>query len=87
MKIWQAGIVVVAASGNTGSDPMTVGVPGNVPYIITVGAADNANNNVAFFSSSGPTVEGFVKPDILAPGTGLQGLMSHSVKLATDHPS
>ncbi len=38
MKAWQAGIVVVASAGNTGPDPMTIGVPGNVPYVITVGA-------------------------------------------------
>ncbi len=40
MAAWQAGIVVVASAGNTGPDPMTIGVPGNVPYIITVGAHD-----------------------------------------------
>ena len=38
MRAWQAGIVVVASAGNTGPDPMTIGVPGNVPYVITVGA-------------------------------------------------
>ena len=38
MAAWQAGIVVVASAGNLGPDPMTIGVPGNVPYIITVGA-------------------------------------------------
>ena len=31
MRAWQAGIVVVAAAGNSGPDPMTIGVPGNVP--------------------------------------------------------
>ena len=31
MAAWQAGIVVVASAGNTGPDPMTIGVPGNVP--------------------------------------------------------
>ena len=42
MRAWQAGIVVVASAGNTGPSPMSVGVPGNVPYIITVGAmSDN----------------------------------------------
>ena len=38
MAAWQAGIVVVASAGNRGPDPLTIGVPGNVPYIITVGA-------------------------------------------------
>jgi len=38
MAAWQSGIVVVASAGNKGPDPMTIGVPGNVPYVITVGA-------------------------------------------------
>ena len=38
MAAWNAGIVVVTSAGNNGPDPMSVGVPGNVPYIITVGA-------------------------------------------------
>ena len=65
MAAWQAGIVVVASAGNSGPDPMTVGVPGNVPYIITVGAmTDNytpyepADDRLASFSSAGPTFEG-----------------------------
>ena len=39
MKLWQAGIVVVAAAGNEGPGPQTIDVPGNVPYVITVGAS------------------------------------------------
>ena len=35
--VWRAGIVVASAS-NTGPDPMTIGVPGNFPYVVTVGA-------------------------------------------------
>ena len=43
MRAWEAGIVVVASAGNNGPDPMTIGVPGNVPYVITVGAmSDNS---------------------------------------------
>ena len=38
MAAWEAGIVVVAAAGNTGPDAQSIGVPGNVPYVITVGA-------------------------------------------------
>ncbi len=48
---------------------------GNNPYVITVGAmsdnytpADPADDVLASFSSAGPTVEGFVKPDLVAPG-------------------
>ncbi len=88
MSAWDAGIVVVAAAGNSGQDPMTIGVPGNVPYIITVGAmsdnytpADGIDDILASFSSTGPTVEGFVKPDVVAPGGHMMGLMppdSHS---------
>ncbi len=93
MKAWQAGIVVVASAGNRGPDPMTIGVPGNVPYIITVGAmtdnysTDNlSDDNLASFSSAGPTVEGFVKPEIVAPGGHLSGLMSYDSQIVTEHP-
>ena len=35
MAAWQAGIVVVASAGNTGPDPMSIGVPGNTPYAVS----------------------------------------------------
>ena len=93
MKAWQAGIVVVASAGNNGPAPMTIGVPGNVPYIITVGAmTDNytptlfSDDKLASFSAAGPTAEGFVKPDILAPGGHLSGLMAFDTQIAAEHP-
>jgi serine protease AprX len=93
MKAWQAGIVVVASAGNSGPDPMTIGVPGNVPYIITVGAmTDNytasypSDDKVASFSAAGPTVEGFVKPEIVAPGGHLSGLMAFDTQIVQEHP-
>ncbi|WP_236701350.1 S8 family peptidase [Thalassomonas viridans] len=93
MKAWSEGIVVVASSGNLGSTPMTVGVPGNVPYIITVGAMtdnytpyDLSDDRLADFSSAGPTVEGFVKPDLIAPGGHIAGLMSNQAQIARDYP-
>ena len=70
MRAWQLGIVVVASAGNRGPDAMSIGVPGNVPYIITVGAMSDAASKranddfLASFSSTGPTYEGFVKPDV-----------------------
>ncbi len=81
MAAWQAGIVVVASAGNSGPDPMTIGVPGNVPYVITVGAMSDATTTsyeaddfLATFSSTGPTYEGFVKPEVVAPGGHILGL-------------
>ncbi len=93
MKAWQSGIVVVASAGNKGPDPMTIGVPGNVPYIITVGAmTDNytpdspGDDKLTSFSSAGPTVEGFVKPDVVAPGGHMVGLLPGNTRLAREHP-
>lgn len=40
-------------------------------------AADNAND-IAAFSSRGPTDDGRVKPDLVAPGTHIQGAASQS---------
>ena len=62
MRAWQSGIVVVVSAGNSGPLPQTVGVPGNVPYVITVGAmTDNYTNNknddrLASFSAAGPDI-------------------------------
>mgnify|MGYP000623909923 CR=1 FL=1 len=93
MAAWQAGIVVVASAGNTGPNAMTIGAPGNVPYVITVGAmTDNYTPDylyddfLASFSSAGPTVEGFVKPDLVAPGGHARGLMHTNVYLAVTYP-
>ena len=94
MKAWKAGIVVVASAGNRGPAPMTVTVPGNVPYVITVGAMsdnwtpNNPNDDVlASFSSAGPTNEGFAKPEVVAPGGHLLGIMDNgNHQIARDHP-
>jgi serine protease AprX len=93
MAAWRAGIVVVAASGNEGPDPMTIGVPGNVPYVITVGALtdhstpyDGSDDRLASFSSTGPTFEGFVKPELVSPGGHIVASMSSSSYLANIDP-
>ncbi len=93
MAAWEAGIVVVASAGNTGPAAQTIGVPGNVPYVITVGAmtdnytpADGSDDRLATFSATGPTYEGFVKPEIVAPGGHMLGLMQKSSELAMVFP-
>ena len=93
MRAWQEGIVVVASAGNTGPDPMSIGVPGNVPYVITVGAMtdnytreDATDDLLASFSSAGPTYEGFVKPEVVAPGGHMTALTRVKSLLAEEHP-
>jgi serine protease AprX len=70
---WQRGIVVVAASGNSGPQRDTVVSPGIDPYVITVGATDdlgtaNRGDDVLAFFSAWGTAESNAKPDLVAPG-------------------
>src|SRR5262249_24602243 len=94
MATWRSGVAVVTAAGNEGPDPMTIDVPGNVPYVITVGAlTDNytpynaADDRLESFSSTGPTFEGFVKPEMVAPGGHIAASMSSSSYLANIDPN
>lgn len=66
-KAIERGITVVNAAGNSGPEPRTIGSPADDPQAITVGAALNPKR-VSDFSSRGPTDDGIVKPDIVAPG-------------------
>lgn len=79
------GILVVAAAGNSGALSGTIGSPAAAARAITVGAAAewSADPNLdswfsggvytAAFSSRGPTKDGRIKPDILAPGVSIAG--------------
>ena len=78
--LWNAGIVVVVAAGNSG--PGIIFPPGNDPFVITVGAADdmgtpNINDDLmASFSVYGTTEDGFAKPDLVAPGRNILSLLA-----------
>lgn len=79
----------VFAAGNAGSGVQTVGSPGTAKNVLTVGATENvredgyadgcalttANNadDIASFSSRGPAADGRAKPEIVAPGTHIEG--------------
>jgi subtilisin family serine protease len=69
-ELTKKGIIIVIAAGNSGPGSMTIGCPGNCPDALTVGAVD-IQNNVASFSSRGPTKAGLIKPDIVAPGVDI----------------
>ena len=62
------GIVVVTAAGNKGPNLQTIGAPGAAEQAITVGKV-NDRDEVAWDSSRGPTLDGRLKPDVVAPGT------------------
>lgn len=65
------GMINVTSAGNQGGwwDFGYVGTPADAPGAFTVGAVDFAGNYVEF-SSYGPTVDGRVKPDVMAQGSG-----------------
>ena len=66
----ERGVVVCVAAGNSGPARYTVGSPGCARQVITVGASDD-HDQIAAFSSRGPTSDGRVKPDIAFPGVGI----------------
>ena len=53
----------------------TITIPGNVEKAITVGAVDD-NGMIAEFSSCGPTRDGRIKPDIVAPGVAIKSIIN-----------
>ena len=95
MKAWQAGIVVVASAGNipaADNHAMTIGAPGNIPYIITVGGMtdsytpdDPTDDRMMSFSALGPTAAKFIKPDVVAPGGHIRGYMPEDSQLVAQH--
>ena len=83
-RLVDSGVVVVAAAGNFGYQSFTtkegsyegyaafsVTDPGNADGVITVGSTHRDSPHtygVSFFSSRGPTGDGRLKPDLVAPG-------------------
>ncbi len=64
------GILVVNSAGNSGgSSWQYVGVPADNDSVFSIGAVD-AQGVYASFSSTGPTADGRIKPDVSAEGAG-----------------
>ena len=94
------GIVIVAAAGNFGRNPVTgvtayagITSPGNAASAVTVGALDSndtvirSDDGVATYSSRGPTwYDGRIKPDVVAPGHNLVSLAALGSSLYTSFP-
>jgi serine protease AprX len=81
-SLWNMGLVVVAAAGNSGPENYTIKSPGYSSKIITVGGMDDKrtadgsfdrkNFEIAPFSSRGPAGM-FFKPDLVAPAVNITG--------------
>ncbi|MFL5616876.1 MAG: S8 family peptidase [Gemmatimonadaceae bacterium] len=83
-RLVKSGVVVVVAAGNTGFGTLksssgataagmalTINDPGNADLAITVGSTHRDKPHVygvSYFSSKGPTGDGRLKPDLVAPG-------------------
>ncbi|MEM4293684.1 MAG: S8 family serine peptidase, partial [Thermoplasmata archaeon] len=66
--------LILFANGNSGSSgASTVGSPATAKSVVSVGASQNSpnQNNVAYFSSRGPTADGRMKPTVTAVGYSL----------------
>ncbi|AFV23192.1 KP-43 peptidase [Methanolobus psychrophilus R15] len=73
-------MLILFAAGNSGAyGSGTINAPGTAKNALTVGASENYRpsldisadniNEIAYFSSLGPTADGRIKPDLVAPGT------------------
>ncbi|PKN94058.1 MAG: hypothetical protein CVU44_06545 [Chloroflexi bacterium HGW-Chloroflexi-6] len=92
-QVWADGITVIVAAGNSGPGAMSISVPGNNPYVVTVGAftdnytpADWDDDYIAPFSGAGPTLDGFVKPDLVAPGGHILSVAPANSYLVSEYP-
>jgi serine protease AprX len=90
-RLVDSGVVVVAAAGNLGYQSFetrdgsyegytafSITDPGNADGVITVGATHRYRPHtygVSFFSSRGPTGDGRMKPDLVAPGERIQSCL------------
>ncbi len=78
------GVTVVVAAGN---DPKAVGDPGFAPAALTVGAADTTGTTPAVAAFSGRSAfAGVGKPDVVAAGVGVLGVMPADTIIARQNP-
>ena len=90
--LWNKGITMVAAAGNSGPEFETIKSPGISPKIITVGGLnDNRDDNgnyekekfsIASFSSRGPALRRY-KPDLVAPSINITSCSFQPEKIYT----
>src|SRR5262249_33635203 len=95
-KLWFGGVTVVTAAGNYASGSGASGVlysPADDPFVITVGATDmngtatTYDDTVAPWSAYGSTIDGFSKPELVAPGRYIVGPVPATSSLVSERPT
>jgi len=101
-RLVNSGVVVVTAAGNTGYGQVssserpsgaglsnTINDPGNAALAITVGSTHRDmphTYGVSYFSSKGPTGDGRLKPDLVAPGERITSCAAGKVLKSANGP-
>jgi len=90
--LWFNKIVVVVSAGNKANGILYP--PANDPFVITVGATNDKGTTsldddvVASFSAYGTTLDGIIKPDLVAPGRNIIArLVNTNMGMAKAHPA
>jgi hypothetical protein len=77
------GIIVVTSAGNEGSSSWQyITAPADGDSVFTIGAVDG-NGNYASFSSTGPTSDGRIKPNVMAQGSGSAVINAYSGEVSS----
>jgi serine protease AprX len=90
-RLWASGVFVAVSAGNLGAGQADF-APTNDPLVFTVGAFDTmdtsgpGDDTLSTWSSSGTTVDGFAKPNLLAPGRHIASPLPTGTTLDTLAP-
>ena len=68
---FEKGMIVVASAGNSGNSSLHpyIAAPADAPGVFSIGAVNGLQSRVSF-SSTGPTADNRLKPDVAAMGSG-----------------
>ncbi|HZH70474.1 MAG TPA: S8 family serine peptidase [Flavobacteriaceae bacterium] len=84
---FEKGLMLVTSAGNSGNgDFPWVGTPADAPNMLSIGAVDEFGD-YGWFSSIGPTVDGRIKPDIMAQGVEAANILQDGTLSASNGTS